>query len=437
MSPYSTILRAHSLKLLNTELFSDLTVVCQENIHSIAKEFQVHKSFFSMVFPTPNLIQVERIKFQGVPIACMTSFLKFLYTGEPDAVWIHYFKPILEALNSWETMSPCLQFHATSFASVSMKPSISLELTTKSKSTSVGKLKIKEETLDEYGDEGHLEVKPRPAELYNNYENDFERQLKDFDATKIEDDSDFDDFDGYDGDFVDNILEENDEFEDGGRMKKKRLKGKLKRPKSETNLEKTCSAGPPGEPVVRTEFHVINGETIPSKQVGIQCVLCDKVLHTKGTLVRHAKIHHKEGFEKARLAFEALPSTPFSAPQGHHAIRKLQPSKLNVERGYKCPVCHIAYYARAQVEGHFKRDHPNMDIGMLEFLKSLKPYKCDKCDFASRVPDLLEDHLNDFHESRTFPCHNCDKVFDTARRLKQHVKMVHIERELKVGHYCY
>ena len=90
-----SIFQKHSKSLLDTGLFSDMVIICEDSA------IKVHKSQLALIFDAEQLNRGS-IKISGVSKDQLRKFLNFLYTGTVfiDDYWL--IKQFLEAFDSWE-----------------------------------------------------------------------------------------------------------------------------------------------------------------------------------------------------------------------------------------------------------------------------------------------------------------------------------------------
>ena len=52
-------------------------------------------------------------------------------------------------------------------------------------------------------------------------------------------------------------------------------------------------------------------------------------------------------------------------------------------------------------------------------------FRCELCNYASRIKQELKQHIQTVHEGKTFDCSKCSKKYITKGALRNHIKMVH------------
>jgi len=114
------------------------------------------------------------------------------------------------------------------------------------------------------------------------------------------------------------------------------------------------------------------------------------------------------------------------------------------EKSFACDVCDKMFFKKRNRDRHENLKHLkeksfacelcDMKFSRMETLTvhhrkhtGEKPYKCEKCDDSFVTQGNLQSHMDSHLESsKDFQCIDCGKLFGSDRRLKKHVKSVHL-----------
>ncbi|CAH1978878.1 unnamed protein product [Acanthoscelides obtectus] len=140
-----------------------------------------------------------------------------------------------------------------------------------------------------------------------------------------------------------------------------------------------------------------------------QCLMCYLIMENKSELIQHY-----EGHKRVR---DSLPSNDV-------IIKQEEKEKL-----IKCPSCREVCKNHTEYDRHVKLKHPNMNgpkckkcrlycdtylaLSLhIEFEHGGKQgeFKCCLCGCSMWSKDLLEDHMTDVHEDKTYDCTTCNMV---------------------------
>ncbi|XP_035776376.1 uncharacterized protein LOC118458221 isoform X2 [Anopheles albimanus] len=150
------------------------------------------------------------------------------------------------------------------------------------------------------------------------------------------------------------------------------------------------------------------------------CTTCGKAFSNRHTMLQHSKVHHgQRSIKKFACQHE---DCHFLASSAADARRHLLAH--SDERNFACGEngCEYRGKSAAQLRRHALRHE---DTG--------KKYKCDQCDFASRIPGHLKRHLLVHSGQKPFCCPHCDYSCNNIENLRKHV----ISTSKHVGKYLY
>ncbi|XP_073831439.1 uncharacterized protein [Musca autumnalis] len=153
----------------------------------------------------------------------------------------------------------------------------------------------------------------------------------------------------------------------------------------------------------------------------ITCPDCGKSYKTKRCLRSH-----QSHFHKSKLSQCPICDKIFKYPtvlKGH--ILSHRP-----ERKYVCSVCHKAFKVADLMRSHFRKSHveeyKEQRRKKLELRNTKKTYPCDQCDKVYQTWMALKEHKVQ-HEGITalYKCKYCDKEYKYSSNLSAHVQRVH------------
>ncbi|XP_050092584.1 zinc finger protein 236 [Anopheles aquasalis] len=150
------------------------------------------------------------------------------------------------------------------------------------------------------------------------------------------------------------------------------------------------------------------------------CTTCGKAFSNRHTMLQHSKVHHgQRSIKKFACQHE---DCHFLASSAADARRHLLAH--SDERNFACGEngCEYRGKSSAQLRRHALRHE---DTG--------KKYKCDQCDFASRIPGHLKRHLLVHSGQKPFSCPHCDYSCNNIENLRKHV----ISTSKHVGKFLY
>ena len=97
---------------------------------------------------------------------------------------------------------------------------------------------------------------------------------------------------------------------------------------------------------------------------------------------------------------------------------------------YKCGKCQVTFGTSKQLQFHRESQHFNG----FDF-KSVKEFKCSKCDKSFDLKGTLNSHLMKVHTEKTQKCDLCDKSFSIQKSLRIHQNLSHFNEHMKNLHY--
>ena len=132
-----------------------------------------------------------------------------------------------------------------------------------------------------------------------------------------------------------------------------------------------------------------------------KCVLCGHVFegmdYNPNIILEHYSVHKKDDPE-------------ISIPLLEYTVDDLK-ADLHIEN--ECSLCGQCFNRRILWEKHMKNHH-NIP----------KPYKCDKCDFATHLHQILVQHQVT-HTEKQFKCDQCDYTAHSQYCIKRHIAVNH------------
>ncbi|XP_058123751.1 zinc finger protein ZFAT [Anopheles ziemanni] len=147
---------------------------------------------------------------------------------------------------------------------------------------------------------------------------------------------------------------------------------------------------------------------IPAPQEGSVCTTCGKTFANRHIMQLHSQVHLEQRLIKSfACQYEGC---HYQAQSAADARRHL-PSHSD-ERNFACSEdgCDYRGKSLAQLRRHALRHE---DVG--------KKYKCDQCDFATRIPGHLRRHLLVHSGSKPYACPHCDYSCNNIENLRKHV----------------
>ena len=82
--------------------------------------------------------------------------------------------------------------------------------------------------------------------------------------------------------------------------------------------------------------------------------------------------------------------------------------------------CDVCGQVVSKLRDHMIRKHP-------ESLESVKvpEYRCEACDYTTRIKSSLRQHVNNLHTERSLRCEQCSYRTAVPAQMRQHMKKVH------------
>ena len=140
------------------------------------------------------------------------------------------------------------------------------------------------------------------------------------------------------------------------------------------------------------------------------CPLCDKIYARKDNLQMHMMAVH-EG-KKFQCTYEFC--------KREFSNKKILKEHIREHKGdfpYKCEICNRGFF-----QSSFYNAHMNSHYG-------IKAFKCGLCGNQYAHSSDLSRHVQTCgQEEMQLQCPQCDKVFKSERRVKEHVRYVHDKR---------
>mgnify|MGYP001497517033 CR=1 FL=1 len=169
----------------------------------------------------------------------------------------------------------------------------------------------------------------------------------------------------------------------------------------------------------KLEIHIDNKHP-KSGDVNYTCAFCGK-----GFIHANSLGHHKYKCKQQPYIEKTLQRNR------EWARRKKKGSNQEIKlKNVKCDYCDMTFERKSEISEHYKRNHH----GQLILLKGLQHYNCIVCE---EVFFLLRDrkkHVEQCHpeeyekmkdQPQVFPCHACQKTFETDSQYRTHVKHSH------------
>ncbi|CAG9789591.1 unnamed protein product [Diatraea saccharalis] len=146
------------------------------------------------------------------------------------------------------------------------------------------------------------------------------------------------------------------------------------------------------EQIKEAVFRLKKYELVKVDITDVSCKLCDDVIPDFASLKNHLLIKHKKGID----------------PKSNDGML---PFKLTSNL-FKCTICDITY-------AEYKTLNHHMNIHFQNFI-------CEQCGAGFVTPDRLRTHAFS-HETGSFPCNGCDKIFKSANAKNEHFATVHMK----------
>ena len=149
----------------------------------------------------------------------------------------------------------------------------------------------------------------------------------------------------------------------------------------------------------------------------VSCHKCDYKCHSKIMLEDHWKTFHK-----LRYRFVADNEGNFTCKvcifktQNEEEMKYHQWEHLDIQWAYKCELCEATFSHKFKYQDHKDVVH----MGIL-------PFKCEQCDLSFKSKSSLTSHIKRVHA--TVPTHICTVCGKSVVHLKQHMKLMHPDKE--------
>ena len=82
--------------------------------------------------------------------------------------------------------------------------------------------------------------------------------------------------------------------------------------------------------------------------------------------------------------------------------------------------CEVCGQTVSRLREHMIRKHPERVES-----KAVKEWRCELCEYTSRIKSTLTQHINNIHAERRLACQQCSFMAAGTAQLRQHVKKVH------------
>ncbi|XP_055540251.1 zinc finger protein 236-like [Wyeomyia smithii] len=147
----------------------------------------------------------------------------------------------------------------------------------------------------------------------------------------------------------------------------------------------------------------------PSKRGSEICSTCGKTFASSKILAQHATVHLEQ---KSIKEFACQHERCFYIGRSAADVRAHLLSRHSDERNFVCsePGCDYRGKTITQLRRHYQRHE-----------ETVKKYKCDQCEFASRIPGHLKRHLLVHSGGKPFTCPHCDYSCNNIENLRKHV----------------
>ncbi|XP_013199708.1 zinc finger protein 883 [Amyelois transitella] len=261
--------------------------------------------------------------------------------------------------------------------------------------------------------------------------------------------------------------EEDEVKENNVTLPNEKKKGKVQKPKSESNTLQVCEEC--GKTVRRMREHRLLHQP-PSNRRRYECKDCNKIFSSYGARYKHVKIKHLGMKQKCPICNKAVVNLKSHELSMHktsllpHACllcerRFLSQSLLDIhmsshtkDRPYQCELCEKAFKTKMVMLQHRRQVHDKEKMHLCQFCsKSFfkkshlhshirshtkeKPYECKDCGKHFSTITVLRNHMTTHSNLKLFQCSMCDMSFARRSYLKVHM-VIHTKEKRHECKYC-
>ncbi|KAG5871593.1 hypothetical protein JTB14_022697 [Gonioctena quinquepunctata] len=191
-----------------------------------------------------------------------------------------------------------------------------------------------------------------------------------------------------------------------------------------------------------SKHHVKLHQKCHNTEKTFQCTKCDKAFKNKGSLRSHQLVHvervqefickvcsldcknlpdfrkHMEGHGKRSEIKCGLCNKTFGSDRGLECHLK-----SHTELKFPCEYCGKIYPSMYRIKRHIKRAHI--------------PNHCEECKKVFYDRALYTKHIKEHNANKAVECEYCQKKFDKAKNLSEHIRLQHKQdEEKKKCHIC-
>ncbi|XP_066157190.1 zinc finger protein 391-like isoform X2 [Euwallacea fornicatus] len=168
-------------------------------------------------------------------------------------------------------------------------------------------------------------------------------------------------------------------------------------------------------------------------KIAIQCDKCDLAFPSMQSFAQHEKSHKIHDKIPCHICGTVLQ-------------RQSMKMHLNKHTGkFQCSECPTSFSGAQLLKSHVSAKHLKLKQYFCDFCgkgfgtkSSLnlhlkihneeKSYKCHQCDYSGKTSGALRMHMSK-HESGTYVCEYCSKIFKSFKNLRDHLSRVHSEEK--------
>ena len=161
--------------------------------------------------------------------------------------------------------------------------------------------------------------------------------------------------------------------------------------------------------------HLAQGPHSGYVKTAIICDDCGKTFLSKDTYKVHCLRKHSDATEREKHLFKCShPDCNYSTFYNGHLKKHFKAVHLKEKGNYQCSFCPKRFAGKKILEDHTNGVHLN-----------LKPYQCEKCEFATAYRSIFTEHQRVAHGNQKFDCPHCNHSARYKGNLDKHINNVH------------